>query len=47
MIWKHFCKDWKLNEIEKFSKIVDLENMVPEIRKILAGKQTGRIILEL
>ena len=47
IIWKHFCKDWKLNEIEKFSKIVDLENIVPEIRKILAGKQTGRIILEL
>ena len=47
MIWKHFCTDWKLEGIEKFSKIVNLENMVPEIRKILTGKQTGRIILEL
>ena len=47
MIWKHFCTDWKLEGIEKFSKIVDLENMVPEIKKILAGKQTGRVILKL
>ncbi len=47
MIWKHFSSDWKLDGLEKYSKIVDLENLIPEIKNILAGKQTGRIILKL
>ena len=47
MIWKHFSSDWKLDGLEKHSKIVDLENLIPEIKNILAGKQTGRIILKL
>ena len=47
MIWKHFSSDWKLDGLEKYSKIVDLENLIPEIKNILAGKQMGRIILKL
>ena len=47
MIWKHFSSNWKLDGLEKYSKIVDLENLIPEIKNILAGKQTGRIILKL
>ena len=47
IIWKHFSSDWKLDGLEKYSKIVDLENLIPEIKNILAGKQTGRIILKL
>ena len=47
MIWNHFSSDWKLDGLEKYSKIVDLENLIPEIKNILAGKQTGRIILKL
>lgn len=47
MIWKHFSSDWKLDGLEKYSKIVDLENLIPEIKNILSGKQTGRIILKL
>ena len=47
IIWKHFSSDWKLDGLEKYSKIVDLENLIPEIKNILAGKQMGRIILKL
>ena len=47
IIWKHFSSDWKLDGLEKYSKIVDLENLIPEIKNILSGKQTGRIILKL
>jgi len=47
MIWKHFSSNWKLDGLEKYSKIVDLKNLIPEIKNILAGKQTGRIILKL
>jgi putative YhdH/YhfP family quinone oxidoreductase len=47
IIWKHFSSDWKLDGLEKYCKIVDLENLIPEIKNILAGKQTGRIILKL
>jgi len=47
IIWEHFSSDWKLNNLERMSKVVDLENMIPEIQKILKGKQTGRVLLRL
>jgi len=47
MIWENFSSIWKINGLEKTSKLVSLENMIPEIEKILSGDQIGRIILEL
>ena len=46
-IWENFSSKWRMNGLEKNSKIVSLENMIPEIEKILSGGQTGRVVLEL
>ena len=45
MIWENFSSKWRLNGLEKNSKIVSLKNMIPEIEKILNGNQTGRVVL--
>ena len=47
IIWEHFSSDWELNGLEKISKTVELENMIPEIHKILKGKQIGHVLLKL
>ena len=47
IVWERFSKDWKLNGLDKICKTVDLDGVIPEIAKILKGKQTGRILLEL
>ena len=46
-VWKHFASDWRLGGLDKMCKTVDLNGIIPEIDKILKGKQTGRILLEL
>ena len=46
-IWNHFASDWKLSGLGEFSRIIGLNKIKPEIKKILDGQQTGRIILEL
>ena len=46
MIWKNFSSKWRLNGLEKNSKIVSLKNMIPEIEKILNGNQIGRVVLK-
>jgi len=33
--------------LDKVCKTVDLDGIIPEIDKILKGKQTGRILLQL
>jgi len=47
MIWENFSSKWKIDGLDKASKIVSLENMIPEIEKILNGNQIGRTVLEL
>ena len=47
IVWERFSKDWKLYGLDKICKTVDLDGVIPEIAKILKGKQTGRILLEL
>jgi hypothetical protein len=47
MIWENFSSKWRLNGLEKNSKIVSLKNMIPEIDEILNGNQTGRVVLKL
>ena len=46
MIWENFSSKWRLNGLEKNSKIVSLKNMIPEIDEILNGNQTGRVVLK-
>ena len=46
-IWKNFASKWKLKFPHAMQKTVNLENMIPEIRKILKGQQVGRVLLEL
>ena len=46
-IWENLSSKWKIKGIEKTSKLVSLENLIPEIEKILSGNQIGRIVLEL
>ncbi len=47
LIWDYFSSEWKFNEMESMSRIVRLDGIVPEIKKILKGEQTGRVLLEL
>ena len=46
-IWENFASEWKLNFPNAMQKTVNLENMIPEIQKILKGQQIGRVLLEL
>jgi len=46
-IWKLFSHKWKLKNLEELSHTVKLEGMYSEIKKILSGKQHGRVILKL
>ena len=44
-IWKMFAKDWKIDGIQKLFKSVTINEIIPEIKKILNGNQIGRVVL--
>ena len=46
-VWKHFSTDWSLNKLEEITKVVSLEGLEVEIKSILAGEQTGRVVVKL
>ncbi len=46
-IWQNFSKKWKLNNLDEISNIVNLNGISLEIKKILTGRQTGRVVLKL
>ena len=46
-LWKNLAKNWKPNEIQSISKTITLKGLPKEIKKILKGKQIGRIIVRL
>ena len=46
-IWDKFASSWKIKNLNHIAKIVDLRSLDNEIRKILCGKQIGRIIVKL
>ncbi len=46
-IWDHFSKVWKMNGLDKMCHTVNLDGILPEINKMLSGRQTGRVVLEL
>jgi len=46
-IWSKFSSLWKLNNLDDMCKMVELNDLIPEIDKILLGQQTGRVIVKL
>jgi len=46
-IWNKFASSWKIKNLNHIAKIIDLRSLGAEIRKILCGKQIGRIIVKL
>lgn len=46
-VWVNFSNKWKIKNLKKLCKIVTLDNLLPEINKILVGKQKGRVIVKL
>ena len=46
-IWQLFSNEWKLNNLEQLTRIIELEDIFSEINKILAGNQSGRVIIKL
>ncbi|TDO89307.1 putative YhdH/YhfP family quinone oxidoreductase [Halanaerobium saccharolyticum] len=46
-IWQKIASDWKLDQIDKFSKEIVLEALDEQIEKMLAGNSKGRILVKL
>tara|TARA_B100001996_G_C18593607_1_gene567015 strand:+ start:44 stop:1033 length:990 start_codon:yes stop_codon:yes gene_type:complete len=45
-IWNLFSKEWSLPNLKELYRVVSLKDMPFEIKKILKGKQTGRVVLK-
>ena len=46
-IWRKLAREWKPVALEKRVREVTLDEVDAEIEKILRGKQTGRVIINL
>ena len=46
-VWNKFASSWKIENLNHIAKVIDLSGLDNEIRKILCGKQIGRIIVKL
>jgi len=46
-IWNNLAGDWKLPQLEQLSIDCTLDRLDPEIDKILAGGQRGRVVVDL
>ena len=44
-IWNLFATDWSL-ELNKYSKVISLDQIEDEITKILKGQQVGRVVIK-
>ena len=47
LLWKKLSRDWKISDIDKFTRTVRLSDLEREIQKIYEGKQIGRIIVSI
>ena len=45
--WENVSMQWNIKEFDSFSKTVTLNKIIPEISKILQGKQMGRVLVKL
>ena len=46
-IWNKFSTIWRLKSLDHICKVVNLDSLDKEIKKILCGEQVGRIIVRL
>jgi len=46
-IWNKLASDWKFPQLKKLSVDCDLDDLGPEIDKILTGGQRGRVVVNL
>ena len=46
-IWQLVGGDWKLHVLDKLARQVSLEELEPQIERILEGGQTGRVLVTL
>jgi len=45
--WEKIAGEWKLDNLDRQTSVCSLEELDPEIDRILAGKQKGRVIVDL
>ena len=45
-IWEKFASAWKIDDLDRLHKTVDMHGLMDEIKKILKGYQVGRIVLK-
>ena len=45
--WEKIASDWKLDNLNRQTSVCSLEELDLEIDRILAGKQKGRVIVDL
>ena len=45
-LWNQFSSEWKIEDIDQFSRTISLNDLDSEIKKILEGGQTGRVIVQ-
>ncbi len=46
-IWSRLAREWKLDQLDALSREVALDELDPELDRILAGEQVGRVIVNL
>jgi putative YhdH/YhfP family quinone oxidoreductase len=46
-LWQRLAGEWKLPDLDRFAREVPLAELDPEIDRILAGGQTGRVLVRL
>lgn len=46
-IWQRLASEWKLENLDKITRTVSLEEINPEIDLILKGGQVGRVVVDL
>jgi len=44
-LWEKLASDWKPNNLDLLTREVNLSEIVPEISKILDGKQVGKVLI--
>ena len=45
--WEKIASEWKLHNLNQQTSVCSLEELDSEIDRILAGKQKGRVIVDL
>jgi acrylyl-CoA reductase (NADPH) len=46
-LWQHLATDWKPDYFDNMSHTVSLDDIIPEIDKILKGGQVGKVVVDI